>query len=68
MTVAISFGWWWLPMAFTVAVFVYAHTKAAAGSRDAGGMFDVSPLVFMAAYLMALTASLAAWLIWSVLA
>lgn len=55
-------------MAVTVAAFVYSHTKAAAEARQLGGMFDVSPLIFAAAYLMALTVSLASWLIWAVLA
>lgn len=67
MTVYIPFGWWLLPLAITVAAFIWQWWILK--DKTTGG--DYGPIglaVFQAiTFLGALVVSLFAWLVWAVL-
>lgn len=62
MTMTISFGWWLLPAAVTVASYLWAWLTTR-GSRPSFGDAVVALIYYGAATI----ASLIAWLIWAVL-
>ena len=62
MTVVVSFGWWLLPAAVTIASYLLAWL-ANRGSRPSLGDAFVALIYYGAATI----ASLIAWLIWAVL-
>lgn len=62
MTMTVSFGWWLLPAAVTIASYLWAWLSNR-GSRPSFGD-DVIALILYGA---ATIASLVAWLIWAVL-
>lgn len=65
MTFTVEFGWWTLPTVITVM----SLGLAAFCSRDMGNdQFGAGAVIALGFYLMALVVSLAAWLIWSLVA
>lgn len=65
MTFTVEFGWWILPTAITSASLGFA----AFCSRDMGNdQFGAGAVISFGFYMMALVCSLAAWLIWALVA
>lgn len=67
MSVTIEWGWWLLPLAFTVGTFIAARViNSEAG--DGGGWFaGVNAMFSFITYLLVcVVPSLVAWLLWSI--
>ena len=63
----ITFGFWVLPMLFTVIAFVVAEIRVRHVTKDMGAPSWGDGFVSIAFHGLALIASLIAWLIWAVL-
>jgi hypothetical protein len=63
MTIEIAAGWWLLPLAITVAAFIWAMLAGREQPGLYGGGLIFNLLVWFAATIPALVA----WLIWAVL-
>lgn len=63
MTFTITPGWWILPLAITIALFVWA----AMTSDDDPGPYGAGAFLNGVLYLLAAFGSVVAWLIWSLL-
>ncbi|CUA89810.1 hypothetical protein Ga0061061_1106 [Chelatococcus sambhunathii] len=63
MTITINAGWWLLPSAVTMALFIWAAIAA----REDGGTYGAGHVYNLLIYLVAAFGSVVAWLIWSLL-
>ena len=61
MNVTITFGWWLIPLAGTIAAYTWAAMKSEPGHGD----YSISSGIFF--YPLATIAALASWLIWALL-
>ena len=69
MTLALPIDWWLAPLAFTAVALAWAFWTRADEARRTGSMFDgLGQAIGLAIRVPAATAaSLAVWLIWSLL-
>jgi len=67
MTITLTFGWWLLPLAVTIAAFGW-HSWATKENRRTGGYEDIGMAMGqLITFSAALVVSLIAWLIWALL-
>ena len=69
MTVTFGLGWWLLPTAVTIAAFVAVYLFGPKMRPNNGGMFPdvLGGIMELGSYLLAVVASLIAWLLWALL-
>ena len=65
MTFTIMPGWWLLPLAFSVALFVWAASIARRNGQP--DRYGAGAILIGVLYLLAAFGSTIAWLIWSLL-
>jgi hypothetical protein len=66
MTIELSFGWWLLPLAITIAA--YGWHRWVNKDVQYGGDYNFSALGTILTFALAACVSLTAWLVWAVLA